>query len=73
MPAGIREEDDAASGRSEGQVRSGASRDGAPDDASLTQRFIIISIDMVNAYNEFKRAAVMDAHNRHIYPRRMVP
>ena len=35
--------------------------------------FIIISIDMVNAYNEIKRAAMMDAHSRHMYMRRMIP
>ncbi len=35
--------------------------------------FIIISIDMVNAYNEIKRAAVMAAHMRHTYLRKMVP
>ena len=29
--------------------------------------FIIISIDMINAYNEIKRAAVLDAHMRHAY------
>ena len=39
----------------------------------LHRGFIIISIDMVNAYNEIKRAAVMDIHIRHIYLRRMIP
>ena len=39
----------------------------------LHRGFIIISIDMVNAYNEIKRATVMDAHSRHVYLRRMVP
>ena len=39
----------------------------------LHKGFIIINIDIVNAYNEIKRAAVMDAHSRHIYLRRMVP
>ena len=39
----------------------------------LHRGFIIIGIDMVNAYNEINRAAVMDAHSRHIYLRRMVP
>ena len=39
----------------------------------LHRGFIIISIDMVNAYNKIKRAAVMDSHSRHIYLRRMVP
>ncbi len=35
--------------------------------------FIITNIDMVNAYNEIKRAAVIDSHSRHIYLPRMVP
>jgi len=39
----------------------------------LHRGYIIIIMDMVNAYNEIKRAAVMDAHSRHIYLRRMVP
>jgi hypothetical protein len=39
----------------------------------LHKGFIIISIDMVNAYNEIKRAAAMDSHSRHIYLRRMIP
>ncbi len=39
----------------------------------LHNGFIIVNIDMINAYNEIKRAAVLDAHIRHIYLRRMVP
>ncbi len=39
----------------------------------LHHGFIIVSIDMINAYNEIKRAVVLDAHNRHTYLRRMVP
>ncbi len=35
--------------------------------------FFIISIDMVNAFNEIKRAAMLDAHNRHITLKREVP
>ena len=33
----------------------------------LHRGFVIVNIDMVNAYNEIKRATVTDAHNRHIY------
>ena len=39
----------------------------------LHRGFIIISIDIINAYNEIKRAVVMDSHSRHVYLRRMVP
>jgi hypothetical protein len=39
----------------------------------LHKEFIIISIDMINAYNEVKRATVMDAHSRHTYLERMIP
>ncbi len=39
----------------------------------LLKGFIIVSIDMINAYNKIKRAAVLDAHSRHTYLRRMVP
>ncbi len=35
--------------------------------------FIIISINMIDAYNEIMRDAVMGAHNRQIYLRRTVP
>jgi hypothetical protein len=39
----------------------------------LNGRFIIIGIDKINAYNEIKRAAVLKAHERHIFLKRMVP
>ncbi len=39
----------------------------------LRKGFIIISLDMINAYNEIKKAAVLDAHIKHVYLRRMVP
>ncbi len=35
--------------------------------------FILISIDIINAYNEIKRAAVVEAHMRHTYFRKWVP
>ncbi len=35
--------------------------------------FILISIDIINAYNEIKRAAVVEAHMRHAYFRKWVP
>jgi len=33
----------------------------------LRGRFILISIDIINAYNKIKRAAVVDAHMRHTH------
>ncbi len=39
----------------------------------LHRGFIIVIIDMINAYYEIKRAAVLDAHMRHTYLKRMVP
>ena len=39
----------------------------------LREGFILISIDIVNAYNEIKRAAVVGAHMRHIHFVRWVP
>jgi hypothetical protein len=38
----------------------------------LNGRFIIITIDMVNAYNEIKRDAVVGAHSRHIILKKTV-
>ncbi len=35
--------------------------------------FILISIDIVDAYNEIKRAAVVEAHMRHPNLRKWVP
>ena len=35
--------------------------------------FILISIDIINAYNEIKRAAVVEAHMRHTHFVRWVP
>ena len=35
--------------------------------------FILISIDIINAYNEIKRQAVVDAHMRHASFRKWVP
>ena len=39
----------------------------------LDNRFIIIGIDTINAYDEIKRAAVLEAHERHIFFKRRVP
>ncbi len=39
----------------------------------LHGHFIIITIDMINAYNEIKRKAMMGAHNKHVNLRRTVP
>ncbi len=41
--------------------------------SSLHWGFILISIDMVNAYNKIKRDAVMGAHGMHATLRRTVP
>ena len=40
---------------------------------NLRGGFILISIDIINAYNEIKRAAVVDAHMRHTHFVRWVP
>jgi hypothetical protein len=69
----IRQGDDAATCRNQSEVRSGTASDGSQDDLAFTWVFINVSIDMINAYNEIKRAAVMDSHSRHTHMRRTVP